>query len=520
MSPAKPAVANSGRGVVRRVTRGVLASLFGQGIQAASQVVLVPVFLAAWGTQRYGEWLVLSAALTQLTVIDFGIQMYAVNRLTQSYARHDLESYRQTLHSALALSTVVSAGAAICAAVALPLLPLASWFHFRVTSQGTAVAVGMLMILQVLGSIPYGLLAGTYRSITEFARGQMIENAKAAVMFAAAAGLLVAGGGLISIAAAQVTVVAGVFGWVWRDLRSRHPEIALGMLDASKAVALSLVGPGALFFLIQLSFTISAQGATIAVGTMFGAASVASFVALRTMANLFRQGAGVLHSALWPELTRMEATADLARLRQVFLLVSKLLVVFAGAAAIFLHFVAGDMVALWTHHRLEYRLDLMDALLGMLIIHVLWSTSALVLAASNHHRIVAICNLLSTVCGFGLGFLASSRFGLPGFVHGLWLADLSITGWAVPSEACRLIGLPFRRFFVEVALSGILLCVPLYAAVAGTFHLLAPGSAIARIAAAGLAVGLVGPILVHHLYLRGAERKRLWRLVRSVIEPI
>ena len=96
--------------IVRRVTGGTVGNVLGQVINVAGQFVLVPIFLTYWGSQLYGEWLTLSAAVAYLTLVDFGIQSYVINRMNQCYVRGELEACSRILHSALYLYLLVSAG--------------------------------------------------------------------------------------------------------------------------------------------------------------------------------------------------------------------------------------------------------------------------------------------------------------------------------------------------------------------------------------------------------------------------
>ncbi|MFT5284217.1 MAG: O-antigen/teichoic acid export membrane protein, partial [Planctomycetota bacterium] len=83
---------------------------------AAGQLVLVPIFLRAWGEARYGEWLTLSAMAAQIALVDFGVQTYVVNRLNQNYARGEIDQYNRVLHSALYWSLALAAVAFVIAA--------------------------------------------------------------------------------------------------------------------------------------------------------------------------------------------------------------------------------------------------------------------------------------------------------------------------------------------------------------------------------------------------------------------
>ena len=116
---------------VGRVAKGFLANSLGQTINAVAQIVLVPVFLAYWGRERYGEWVTLSAVIAYLAIIDFGMQMFVVNRLNQCYVNRDVEEHTRVLQSALLVSVLFSVAALAISALLLLFAPIGTWFHFR-----------------------------------------------------------------------------------------------------------------------------------------------------------------------------------------------------------------------------------------------------------------------------------------------------------------------------------------------------------------------------------------------------
>ena len=79
----------------------------GQAINIASKIVLVPLFLLAWGADIYGEWLLLSSMVAYLSLTEMGSHLYIVNRMTQAYAHRDNDQFRKILHTGLALFLII-----------------------------------------------------------------------------------------------------------------------------------------------------------------------------------------------------------------------------------------------------------------------------------------------------------------------------------------------------------------------------------------------------------------------------
>jgi O-antigen/teichoic acid export membrane protein len=502
------------QGRAHRFTHGAAATLLTQVINTVGQIALVPIFLGAWGDQLYGEWLTLSAAVAYMIALDFGMQNYVVNRLTQSYAKADLESYTDILHSALYWSLVITGGALGLVGVALLFAPLDEWFQFALTSRTIAAVVAALLAMRVLASIPQGLIAGIYRTIGEFPRGRTIVNLQRVFFFVLSIAVVTAGGGLRAVAAAQMAPLLAGVGYAAWDLRRRHPEIQLGVERRSLSLAFSLLAPSSLFFVIQLGMALTLQGSTLMVGAVLGSAAVAVFVTQRMLANLIRQVTSSITHALWPEITVLEVQRRYATLQRVHLLAVKFLLATSLAAAVFLHFGGRDLFDLWTRERVTYNADLMSAFLLLLVLQTPWVVSSTLLTATNHLRLLAGCYAASGALGLGLGYLLIGPWGAPGLVLGLLIADFTICNGCIPWAACRLIKQPLTRYALEIPARGFPVAAGVYVLTRWAQAWLPETHPVARLVGLGMIVAATIVPLSYGLWLSPGERRELRRLVR------
>ncbi len=446
--------------ISRRVGLGALAVFLGQGITMLGQVLVVPIFLWAWGAERYGEWLSLYAIVGYLTMLNFGMQTYVINRLNQAYTLRKIDEYNLILHSALKLFlALVCIGGVIAAAFYL-LLPFERWLNFTSTTHLTTALVGILLSLQILGAIPMGLIGGTYRTFGELPRGQMIANVQRSLFFLLTALVLVLHGGLLEVAAVQLLPLIGIAVYVLIDLRRRHPEINIGISKADWRLAITFLGPSFFFFLMQVSAGFTFQGSILLVGAVVGPAAVAAYSVLRTLATLVRQIAGSINSVLWPELTSLEAITDYSRLRKVHSLLVKGSLALCATAAVFLHFEAKDIVSFWTGGRIVFDQTLMDLFLAYLVLLIPMIASSVFPAATNRHKKLAISYIVSRSLGLILAYLFSSLvigFGLGarGVILGILIGEVLTVGWYVPAFTCHILGESIKRYWLSFVFRGV-----------------------------------------------------------------
>ena len=162
--------------MLKRLIQGLGANFLGQVINLASRVLLVPLFLTAWGAQVYGEWLLLTSIVAYLYLTDLGGQLYIINRLTQAYAQQDSRLFRKILHTGLALFLVLPLAVFFVFVGVILLFPPGALLQITITGPTTVFLVLSVLAFQLVFSLPQGILLGVYRAVGLLPRGVMLSN--------------------------------------------------------------------------------------------------------------------------------------------------------------------------------------------------------------------------------------------------------------------------------------------------------------------------------------------------------
>lgn len=493
---------------LRRFTHGSLADFLNKIINIIGQFLLVPIFLTHWGNQLYGEWLALSAVVGYLSLINFGLQNFVLNRLNQCYTQNNLDQYLRILHSAFWGSIVISLSAVILVTAILGFLPLESWLLFELNDHETAVKIALILMLQIVGAIPLGFISGIYRTIKEYPRGVMVVNAQCALFFFLTAGVVVSGGGPLEAALIQLAPLLGSALFVFWDLKRRHPAIRIGIKYRDVKLAISFLGPSFLFFLFTLSLIITVQGSVLLVGAMLGPSSVATFATLRTLAHLIKQLATPINHSLWPELTIWETQGRYEIIGFVHQMMTKLLLIFGFCSATFIHFTGPEILSFWTQGQINYNAKLMDALLLLVITQMFWFPSSVILGATNNHKSMGKNSLLAACSGLVLAYLLIKPFELSGVVYGLWVADFVICGWFIPKAACRLTKQNHGHFLFETLFKGLIFFLVIYFLMYWVFTQFTLNASLLQLVIFGAIVGGTGTLLGYFLWLDQKEKDK------------
>ncbi|MBI4634974.1 MAG: polysaccharide biosynthesis C-terminal domain-containing protein [Candidatus Rokubacteria bacterium] len=407
------------------------------------------MFLAFWGGQLYGEWLALSAAIGYLALLDLGMQTYVVNRMCQAYARGRLDELHRDLHSAIEIFAAVAVVGLAAVTAFVALAPVGRLFNLQRTSPHVAgLSLVLLGMNVVLNSIPMGLVGGLYRATGAYARGQMIGNGLRLVQFVVTAAVVWLWTSVATLAAGWVAMNTVGIVLILSDLRRFRPEVRLDLSAGSWRHGARLVGPALLFLLFGIASAMNLQGMVLVVNSFLGAVAVVQFVTIRTVANVVPQGIGIVNSALWPEITVVDARGERERLVRLSQWLVKANVSVAVLAALLIRFVGPDLYRLWTGRQVVFEPRVLDLFLIQVVLMAIWNASGLPLLAINRQHAYAWLMLVNSVVSIGLALALVRSFGLIGVALGSVLADVVCNLLVVPWLLSRALERPVVSFLL------------------------------------------------------------------------
>lgn len=432
--------------MLRRILPAANAIFVGHMIPRVGSIILVPLFLRSWSATLYGEYLALFAAVSYLSSLDIGMQQASVNRLTQSYARNDLDQYRTVQHTTLAFYLVLATIITVTVIALTWLLPLPHWIGLQLTSPLTANRVIVLLALYVMWSLPLRLVTATYQSTGNLARTQWIGNLQQIVVVVLSAIVLIVGGGMLSIAVIQVATIGLIAVFVLVDLRRRSPALFPGVAGAKLSALKDLAHPSLLFALLLVGNLIAFQGSTLIVSVAMGGLAVAVLAISKAMIDLIRQVLYSITLALCPDFARMEALGEFERLRTVHRLAVAATATITLALAASVWYEGSQIITFWTRGRIEPDVILLRLFLVLLALQTPWAASSTIGTATNRHAAQAIGYFFAAVIGVGLIAALMHRLGTWAVPLGLTLGEAACCYHFVIKATCRTIGECYTSF--------------------------------------------------------------------------
>ncbi|MBU2788020.1 hypothetical protein MQE22_01370 [Acidithiobacillus sp. YTS05] len=392
-------------GVLRRILHGFGANAYSQIVTIVIQLAGVPILLHAWGEQLYGEWLILAAIPTYLSMADLGFSQSAGNDMTARMGRGDTQGALAVFQSLAALVYGLAVAGLALVILLVALLPLGHWLHLTSLSTSEVRWILWLLVAQVLVKLADGVNHAGFRANGDYALHVQINANTLLVQQVGMWGLALSGCGLLVAAAWFVGVWLVATPAVALLLFRRHPVLRPGFVNARLAHLQGLLRPALANLSLTLANALSIQGMLLVVAAVMGPVAVVTYSVLRTLTRLVVQGIAAITHAMEPEVARAWGQGNSNLVRILYLRGMGISLALALGVGIALYFLGGLVVAFWTHGKVVMNAGLFHWLLLAAFTTVLWQSAVSFLKALNRQVRVAMWFVIASGAGLLLAYL-------------------------------------------------------------------------------------------------------------------
>ncbi len=339
----------------RNIVKNMSALFSGHAINVLQNLIQVPFFIHTYGTAGYGEWLALSAAVSYLGTLDFGVQTYVNQDLTVRYHGGDMDGFHVQQSTALRLLLGIVATAAITALVVF-LLPLQHWLRMDGSVAGspsipsaTVQLAIYLLALQVLLNIPSGYFFGTFMVIGKAHIGGYWSNVKNLLIMFSTLALVWLHASFAAIALAQLACVGVTMMLALIHLRMIAADIFPSLSYWDGTSVRRILGQSGYFALIWSSNWFLYQVPILILQLGAGPVMVAIFNTMRTIFSMTRQQMNTLTQSMGPEITRLYGHKDWGTLSRLYNYSERLIFSLIPIANFGVLFLSPTLLAIWIH---------------------------------------------------------------------------------------------------------------------------------------------------------------------------
>ncbi len=373
-----------------RIKSNFCAAVFGKSVLILQQFLLLPVFLAKWGVEYYGAWLIISALPATLSSANLGLGPASSTRAVLALGRGDVDLANKGVLSASVILFIIY-------------IPLTIVFFFipadSILIQNTSCISHVSIILGFLmASAGVNSLAGPFegywvaRGIA--ARQIWIQSGFQLLNYLAIALTIFLGGSGIHVACIQFIITSiGAVCFIYLSSKLFTWK-AWELFDIVSMRGLIKDGIG--FQLSSVWQAIYFQGSIFLANFFLGASGVAAWTVVRIISRLGCQLLNLSYNVFFPEFQSAISKNDLGSCRKIFSFGLTVSLIIGLCFAFVLSLFGSSFVSFWTDSIIEVP-DYTWLILSMgFIFNSTWWTSQIVPFALNQPWFINYRALISS----------------------------------------------------------------------------------------------------------------------------
>jgi O-antigen/teichoic acid export membrane protein len=401
-------------------------------VQIFIRLVEVPLLLGYWGTELYGEWLMLAAIPAYLSIADGGFAGAASREMSMRSGAGNRSGALSLFQSTWLLLLIVSLAFGSLALVAVYVAPLHEWFGFKAMNADTVKLVTILLVANVLVSFQGGLVNGGFWCEGRYAMGEALIATMYLMEFGCLAFSIAMGGG--PVAAASSYLGGRILGLILMrlGLYRATPWLRYGWHVATLGEVKRIVGPAFTSLAFPLGSALNIQGMRLVVGVVLGPPAVVVFSTLRTLTRVAMKPSSIINRLIEPEMALAYGGNRQDVFRRLFNHSSQVALWVSAASCLVMGITGEKLLGIWTHGKVAMDWPLYTLLLLSAAANAVWYTALMAAYATNRHvRVALVYSFVYGIAAFGLAYILAEYSGLAGVGLALLLSEIAMAPYVL-----------------------------------------------------------------------------------------
>lgn len=414
---------NASKSVEKRTLESTIAGLILFVLTFAQSIILVPVFLKFWGTEKYGVWITLYAFINLMRTLDLGHQNYVGNEFNKLFHTNKDEA-KKAIGSGVRIAYLLG-----FIELSVYLLVLLSGIHKQVTGialEEYPIAPGLLSMLFVwmaVGSVS-GILVRMIMALGRYSRSiylNMISKVFEILAMLACAYYNTS----INMLCYVLTIVSLLYTLLlFYDIKKQMPEFYPWWQTGSWKQGFAALSKSIILTVNNFIEQFNNMGLILLISKMLGPLLVPVFTTIRTISNTVVQATSLVLTPLSPEITRYYATNDHNKISKVVdtnWFISGLLV---NLPFVILTPFVSYLYAIWTKGKLPFDPQLFFSLTLSVSVINFGRSYLTLLTGINALKSLLLLTISRFVLFFGIGYVCVQWQGLAGIGLAILFAEI------------------------------------------------------------------------------------------------
>jgi O-antigen/teichoic acid export membrane protein len=387
------------------IGKNIIANFTKVGAIFIHQILLVPLYLIYWGTDKYSDWIVLSAITYFFSMSDMGLNSVTNNQFCISYGK---KKYAEC-SSLIVNNYIILWSIAVIALLAT----LSICFFFNITkllglltlSRQEASYIITLLIFKIFLDMSSLIPDAIYNAKSMSAKGTYINT-----ILKLSVSLITLFGILLKLSIAEIVTISvfpTIISIIYKHFQTKRLFI-IGNIKLYNPILLKqILKPSISYMSFPVGLAFLYQGFTLVVSRFFGAETLVLFNTTRTMVNFIRNMSEIVTSGVKSEFSLAYGRNDHKRMEMIYrrslwgtLSITCLccMVLLIGGQWIY---------ELWTRGKIEFSITLMLSFFVVIVFNTIWNTNGVILMATNKHTKLGVIYLFSSIIALATAFYLS-----------------------------------------------------------------------------------------------------------------
>lgn len=371
---------------------------YGQALNLLERILTIPLFVYFWGVALYGEWLVLRALPSYLSIAEIGYASAAGNKMSKALF-YKKEDFCSKIFSTIFVFNAVLAIFIVSICVLLLLIfPLNDFLNFNQSTLREVTYTIFFFSLYVGCVFQTQLIASGYRAFEKAEIGAFYIYNIRLLELTVICILLPFGASIVSLSFFLfLSRFIGMFICINRIIKE-HECFRIKFNKFRPKILKSMFSEAMAFFKIPVAQLISIQGVIIVISSAIGPWAVAIFSSIRTISRVLVQLSMILNRSLWPRMTDLFLSKEFNRLISLSNKCTSIYVITSLLGASLVMFIVVFLKEYITQNLVQYdnilELSLMITLSS--ILNGYWYLKMTILNATSNTNLISLHALLSS----------------------------------------------------------------------------------------------------------------------------
>ncbi|MBP7693801.1 MAG: oligosaccharide flippase family protein, partial [Anaerolineales bacterium] len=440
------------------------------------------------GADDYGLWALIGSLAAYGGLLDLGIASAVSKYIAEYRARGDVTQAQRLVATALGLYTALGGLALLLSVVAAPWVPV--WFGLSAGLAARAQTMALLTGVGVALGLPSAITYAILRGLQRFELVNILSIVGVTLTAVSMLVVIQLGGGVVGLTAVAIPLELGMqVAAVWL-IRRAAPELRLSWRDLDWKLLRPVASFSSALLVLNVATQVKTKTDEIVIGAFLPIAAVTPYSLARRLSEIPQLLSDQMVKVLMPLASQLSAADDQGRLRQLYLLSSRLTLGIAIPLAVGLIVLAEAFLTVWVGARYAEAAGLLIVLTCAGVFTISQMPAGSILQGTARHRRLALLALGSALLNLVLSVVLVRPFGVMGVALGTLIPNaLEAFGLIMP-YAMRLHGVTARTAVAEIFWPALAPAVPMAVVVVGLREWLQPANYFTL-----LLVGLTGGLV-------------------------